>query len=301
MSLGVWFSRLPRPVSRLIYPILRYTNLMRAVEMRSLAPWVGDVGDWRVLDVGCGHGFYSLVFALRNAKLDGCDLSASDLDAARQTAEGIGVDGRATYLVADGAALPLGAELYDIVVCNCVLEHIVDDHSALAGMYRVLKPGGLLYLTVDNAEHDLALGFLENLSPGTRARLLKPEVASAPTVAQGLDDYLAKIYHVQRRYDGDSLAGELQGLGFDVQDQHAYLSRLGAFHFEVFHLFRGLGTSRGLGRLIYMITSVLLYPFVALVDRSDYQRGYGLVYAARKAGAGDVQPAPEPLEKAPYR
>ena len=291
MSLAVWFSRLPQPASRLIYPILRYTNLMRAVELRYLAPWVDDVRGWRVLDVGCGHGFYSLEFALDQASLDGCDLSSSDLKAARQTAQGVGVDGRANYLLADGAMLPLAANLYDLVVCNCVLEHIVDDHSALAGMHRVLKPGGMLYLTVDNADHDLALGFLEDLSPSNKARLLRPEVASAPTVAKGLDDHLAGIYDVQRRYHGDSLADELRGLGFEVLDQHAYLSKLGAVHFEAFHLFRGLGISRGIGRLIYMLTSLLLYPLVALVDRQEYQRGYGLVYAARKAANADAQAA----------
>ena len=295
MTLGVWFSRLPRPVSRLIYPILRHTNLMRAVEMRHLAPWVGDVRGWQVLDVGCGHGFYSLEFALRDACLVGCDLSPSDLQAAHQAAQGVGVDGCAAYMVADGATLPLPGEFYDLVVCNCVLEHIVDDHSALAGFYRVLKPGGLLYLTVDNADHDLALGFLENLSSGVKSRLLRPEVANAASVAQGLDDYLAATYDVQRRYQGESLAEELQGLGFDVLDQHAYLSRLEALHFEVFHLFRGLGTSRGIGRLAYMLTSLLIYPFVTLADHSGHQRGYGLVFAARKAGSMGTHPAPASL------
>lgn len=294
MSLGVWFSRLPRPVSRLIYPLLRYTNLMRAVEMSHLAPWVDDVAGWRVLDVGCGHSFYSLELALHDARLDGCDLSASDLQAAYQTAQGLGVDGRAAYLLADGAILPLPSNLYDLVVCNCVLEHIVDDHSALLGMYRVLKPGGVLYLTVDNADHDLILSSLENLSPAMKARLLRAEVANAPSVAQGLDDSLAVTYDVQRRYHGDLLAEELQGLGFDVLDQHAYLTRLGALHFEVFHLFRGLGISRGIGRLVYMLSSLLIYPVVALADRSEQQRGYGLVFAARKADPTDGQPSPVP-------
>lgn len=286
MGLGAWFSRLPRPVSRMLYPLLRRTNLMRAVEMRHLAPWVPDVRGWRILDVGCGHGFYSLDFVLRDACLVGCDLSPEDLEAARLTAKGAGLDGRTAYLVADGANLPLAGGGYDLVVCNCVLEHIVDDRSALAGMHRVLKPGGLLYLTVDNADHDLALGFLEGLSPSAKARLLRPEVAGAPSVVQGLDEHLAEVYHVQRRYHGDLLAADLEQLGFEVLVQHAYLSRLGALHFEIFHLFRGTSTSQGMGRLAYMISSLLAYPFVGMSDRPDYQRGYGLVFVARKAGAG---------------
>jgi ubiquinone/menaquinone biosynthesis C-methylase UbiE len=223
MSLSVWFSRLPRQVSRCLYPALRYTNLMRAVEMRHLAPWARRVQGWRVLDVGCGHGFYSLTFVLRDACLLGCDLSPSDLNAAKQTVQGMQLDSRAAYMVADGATLPLAENAFDLVVCNCVLEHVVEDQDALAGMVRALRPGGLLYLTVDNAEHDLALDFLERLSPKAKARLLRPEVASAPTVAQGLDDYLAGIYAVQRRYHRDELEATLQELGLKVLEQRAYL------------------------------------------------------------------------------
>jgi SAM-dependent methyltransferase len=258
---------------------------MRAVEMRSLTPWVQEVQGWRVLDVGCGHGFYSLEFALRQAYLVGCDLSPSALQAAHQTAQGIGLDSHATYVIADGASLPLSGCLYDLAICNCVLEHIVDDHSALAAMLRALKPGGLLYLTVDNAEHSLTLSFLEGLSPSAKARLLRPEIADAPTVAQGLDDYLAATYDVQRRYHQAELTEVLLDLGFELLDRYVYLSRLGAVHYETFHLFRGLDIDRGLGRLAYMISSLLLYPFVILVDRPDDERGYGLVLVARKGSS----------------
>ena len=99
MSLGVRFSRLPRDVSRRLYPILRYANLMRALEMRHLAPWVRQVEGWRVLDVGCGHGLYSMDFALRNAHLYGCDLALSDLRDAHLTAQGMGLEGQS---VTDG-------------------------------------------------------------------------------------------------------------------------------------------------------------------------------------------------------
>lgn len=280
MNLGVQFSRLPRPISWGLYPILRYTNLMRALEMRHLGPWSREVQGQRVLDVGCSHGLYSLDFARRDAFLIGCDLSASDLQAAHQTAKGMGLDHRAAYMLANGSGLPLPENTFDLIVCNCVLEHIVDDYNALCGMYRSLRPGGVLYLTVDNAEHDLALGFLERLSPRAKTLLLRPEVAGAPTLAQGLDDYLADRYAVQRRYSREDLEAELKDIGFDLLDGRGYLSSLAAVHYEAFHLFRGLDPQRVLGRLAYMMTSLLFYPFAVLLDRSH--RGYGLVLVARK-------------------
>jgi SAM-dependent methyltransferase len=287
MGLGRWFGRLPPWLSRRLYPALRYTNLMRAVEVHHLKPWTQVVQGSHVLDVGCGHGLYSMGFALRGACLVGCDLSSASLQAANEIAEGMGLDGghgcgHAAYLVADGAGLPLAAEHFDLVICNCVLEHIVDDLGALRGMHRVLKPGGLLYLTVDNADHDLALANLESLSGGSQSRLLRPEVAGGASVKQALDDYLASTYAVQRRYHAAELGATLQALGFDVLHEQSYLSTLGAAHYEAFHLFRGLDTGRSLGRLAYMLTSAMLYPFAILMDRVEEGRGYGLLFVCRK-------------------
>jgi SAM-dependent methyltransferase len=257
MSLGVWFAHLPGWLSHRLYPILRYTNLMRAIEMRHLAPWVRNVEGWRVLDVGCGYGFYSLDFARRGARLIGCDLSLTALEASLQTGQGLGLDGRTAYMAADGSLLPMASEGFDLIFCNCVLEHIDDDRLALAEMHRTLRPGGLLYLTVDSAEHNLILGFLEHLPPGLKGFLLRPEVAGAPTVAQGLDDYLADIYDVRRRYRRQDLDAALRG----VDPRH------------------------GLSRVVHMITSFVLYPFVVVVDSFRRTRGYGLMFTARKGQA----------------
>ena len=282
MSLGVWFAHLPRWLAWRIYPLLRYTNLMRAIEMRHLAPWVRQVVGWRVLDVGCGYGFYSLEFARRGASLLGCDLSLPALDASQQTARGLGLAGRTLYLMADGSVLPTGSEACDLIFCNCVLEHVADDHQALAEMHRTLRPGGLLYLTVDSAEHNLTLGFLERLTPGLKRMFLRPEVANAPTVRQGLDNYLAGIYDVRRRYRRGELELTLRDLGFEVLDSRAYVSALGAAHYEFFRLTRGIDPRRGLSRLAHMLSSLLIYPFVVIVDSFQKERGYGLMFVARK-------------------
>lgn len=271
-------SRLARP----LLPLLRYLNLMRALEMRRLAPWTQKVQGWRALDVGCGHGLYSLDLARRGAALVGCDLQRQALTAATQTAQGLGLNGHALFVAADGSRLPLTDSCFDLVVCNCVLEHIVDDHGALASMARALRPDGLLYLAVDSAEHRLVLGFLERLSPGIKSLLLRPEIAAAPSVAEGLSARLDELYAVLRRYRRGELASVLSDLGMTVLDSHPYLTGVGAAQYEAVHVFKGLGTSEGLGRLLYMISSLVLYPLAAFADRRRSAPGYGLALVARK-------------------
>lgn len=43
---------------------------------------------------------------------------------------------------ADILDLPFADHSFDVVFCNHVLEHIVDDRKAMSELYRILKPGG---------------------------------------------------------------------------------------------------------------------------------------------------------------
>jgi SAM-dependent methyltransferase len=48
----------------------------------------------------------------------------------------------------DLTSLKFDNNLFDLVICNHVLEHIPDDRQAMKELYRVLKPGGLAILQV---------------------------------------------------------------------------------------------------------------------------------------------------------
>jgi SAM-dependent methyltransferase len=103
----------------------------------------------RVLDAGCGYG-RNLVHLLR----EGCEVFALDEDAAgvehiRQLSASLN-----TRLPADNfqvgmiEQMPFPDEFADVVICNSVLHFARDEEHfqvMLAELWRVLKPGGMLF------------------------------------------------------------------------------------------------------------------------------------------------------------
>lgn len=56
-----------------------------------------------------------------------------------------------SLVCADACELSLQSDVFDLIVCTEVLEHIVDDKTALREMSRVLRRNGTLFATVPNA------------------------------------------------------------------------------------------------------------------------------------------------------
>jgi SAM-dependent methyltransferase len=55
---------------------------------------------------------------------------------------------RPRLLQFDLTRLPFDDRVFDIVICNHVLEHVVDDSRAIAELYRVVKPAGFAIVQV---------------------------------------------------------------------------------------------------------------------------------------------------------
>ena len=103
--------------------------------------------DARVLEVGSGaHG---LIFFFEAAEKIGVDPLADqyrELFPAWQ--------GRARTIAAFGEALPFDDGSFDVVLSDNVVDHAESPRRIVEEMVRVLKPGGLLYFTV-NIHHPL--------------------------------------------------------------------------------------------------------------------------------------------------
>ncbi|MDJ0993294.1 MAG: bifunctional 2-polyprenyl-6-hydroxyphenol methylase/3-demethylubiquinol 3-O-methyltransferase UbiG [Dinoroseobacter sp.] len=101
-----------------------------------------------VLDLGCAGGFMAEAMAARGAKVTGIDPAAQAIAAAQAHAESSGLDIR--YDVGVGEALPYADNIFDIVVCVDVLEHVQDLSQVMSEVWRVLKPGGVFLFDTIN-------------------------------------------------------------------------------------------------------------------------------------------------------
>jgi SAM-dependent methyltransferase len=120
---------------------------MLTVDFRQIALHAG----MRVLDAGCGSGRH-LCESFRTPGVDvaGVDLNRDDLGKAKGFLSLMAKEQKGRWLVAqaDVTKLPFADGSFDIVICSEVLEHIVDNRTAVAELVRVLKPGGDLVVTV---------------------------------------------------------------------------------------------------------------------------------------------------------
>lgn len=110
----------------------------------------------RVLDVGMGQGTEALRLARAGHKVTGVEQNAEMVAAARAALarEPEGIQGRMRIVEGDGrhTGVHFLPGSFDVVLCHGVLMYVDEPDALLAGLARMLAPGGLLSLLVRNAD-----------------------------------------------------------------------------------------------------------------------------------------------------
>jgi 2-polyprenyl-3-methyl-5-hydroxy-6-metoxy-1,4-benzoquinol methylase len=96
------------------------------------------------LEVGPGSGVYVPLLARLFERVTVSDVHDAYLDAVRVIAAG---HPNVTVTRDDVRSPTLPPASFDVVLCTEVIEHIVESRAALAGMRRLLRPGGVLLLS----------------------------------------------------------------------------------------------------------------------------------------------------------
>lgn len=101
--------------------------------------------EMRVLELGCGTGYFTRELARRGADVVAIDVSPELLEIAKT--EGFAANVR--FEIQNACALSYPDASFDSVVGSSVLHHL-DIEDALTEIYRVLKNGGTVYFTEPN-------------------------------------------------------------------------------------------------------------------------------------------------------
>lgn len=115
--------------------------------LRRVSELLGDFQSGRVLDIGCGPAVVGNTFRGRPIEYHGVDISDEMI---RECINSFGDDRQFEFSVASMEELPFPDSHFDVVLCLGALEYVLDARIAVSEIVRVLRPGGIIIVTMLN-------------------------------------------------------------------------------------------------------------------------------------------------------
>ena len=176
--------------------------------VRTIFEWVEPTDDKLIFDCACGRGFYlNMIRTVSHCRLVGLEL---DPEVIVKTAHNIGHLPDITLTRANIYQQPYPHNTFDAAILSEILEHVDNDVRGLTEVFRVLKPGGVVAITVPNANYP----FWWDPINRTLEDLLHTHIQSGP---------LAGIWanHV-RLYTSETLRQSVEAAGFVVEAERSF-------------------------------------------------------------------------------
>lgn len=116
----------------------RFYSLLAADTVREVSRYA-DLKGAAIVDVGGGPGYFADAFRAAGARYAGIDPDVGELTARGSVTEG--------FLRASGLELPIRDGALDLCLSSNVLEHVPDPERMADEMLRVVRPGGVMWLS----------------------------------------------------------------------------------------------------------------------------------------------------------
>lgn len=121
-------------------------SLVRDKALRLIAAGNSSPGSvLQVADIGCGAGTQCRLWASLGHRVHGLDVNAPLIEVAKRRASEAGLD--ITFDVGSATSLPYADSSMDVALLPELLEHVANWQDCLNEAARIVKPGGLLYLS----------------------------------------------------------------------------------------------------------------------------------------------------------
>ena len=177
------------------------TRFKAAHVLEYLRPSSGD----KILDIGCGLGFFLNTLARSGVRGFGMDFSQKSLTLAKEMTSGLFAQG-------DAQVLPYRDNSFDKIIFTDVIEHVFDDRAALQEIVRISKPGAMIAL----------------VTPGTRGRLANTSWRTLYHDEEGTPEY-----DERPGYTPEELTDLMKGAGIRVRGSRQTLIFLGEFFLQL--------------------------------------------------------------------
>jgi len=174
------------------------SGLWRIATVRAIDPKPGE----RILDIAAGTGTSSAAIARSGAEVVALDFSAGMIAEGRRRHPDI------EFVEADAERLPFGDGGFDAVTISFGLRNVEHPQTALAEMFRVLKPGGRVVI----CEFSKPPRAVFRTGYGAYMRFVMPFVARVASSDPEAYDYLADS--IRDWPDQGTLSQWMRGVGF---------------------------------------------------------------------------------------
>lgn len=151
-----------------------------------------------VLDVACGPGILTCLFAQYASHVTGIDITPAMIEQAQQRQQQMGL-GNIDLVVGDGRVLPFASESFDLTSTRYSFHHLQQPAAVLAEMVRVTKPGGrVCVIDVYMTTHEQADFFnqAERLRDPSHVRALLLQELIGLFHQFGLEDLTTAFYQL---------------------------------------------------------------------------------------------------------
>lgn len=122
-----------------------YYSVGTRVRDRAFLKFLHPMQGEKILDVGCGLGYFAELLGKAGAELTGIDADDKCIDYCKANIKG-------EFRLEDIRNLPYADNYFDKVLCTEVLEHVNKNEEVLNEIKRVIKPYGTIVVSVPCSE-----------------------------------------------------------------------------------------------------------------------------------------------------
>ncbi|MFC1627309.1 class I SAM-dependent methyltransferase [Patescibacteria group bacterium] len=147
-----------------------------------------------ILDVGCGVGTISFYLAKKGFNIVGIDISSKAIKTARETASNLALNKNTSFSFGDIQSFKLKKKnLFDLIICSEVIEHLKNDEKTLKKLHGYLKPKGILLVSVPSKNAPLYRSGIAKKFDKEVGHLRRYSIKELTKIVKGVGFYILNI------------------------------------------------------------------------------------------------------------